>query len=139
EPIYQPSWTVKTIIMREQTFPPDKPVVVEHRYHPSIGMSFDSILRQGLRQNKALEAEVNRYRTTYCIEDAFLKLLDKDAGASEPNTTKLVERRIKYVLTTGANWAGPIKDFHLVVNKGQPDRLVSFCAEGTKKISPTQF
>ena len=49
------------------------------------------------------------------------------------------ERRIAYVLTTGANWAGPIGDFHLVVDKGAPDSLVSFCGDGVKKISPTQF
>jgi hypothetical protein len=50
-----------------------------------------------------------------------------------------VERRISYVLKTGANWAGPIKTFHLVVDKGQPDRIVSFCGDGIKKISPTAF
>jgi hypothetical protein len=49
------------------------------------------------------------------------------------------ERRIAYILTTGANWAGPINDFHLVVDKGAADSLVSFCAEGVNKISATQF
>ena len=42
-------------------------------------------------------------------------------------------------LTTGAKCAGPIADFHLVVDKGAPDLLVSFCGDGVKKISPTQF
>ena len=50
-----------------------------------------------------------------------------------------MERRISYVLKTGANWAGPIKAFHLVVDKGQADRIVSFCGDGVKKISPTVF
>jgi hypothetical protein len=68
-----------------------------------------------------------------------LKLLDKLAGADEANKAKILERRISYVLTTGANWAGPIKDFHLVVDKGQADRLVSFCGEGVKRISATAF
>jgi len=43
------------------------------------------------------------------------------------------------VLTTGANWAGPIGDFRLTVDKGEPDSLVSFCADGVKKIGPTTF
>ena len=32
-----------------------------------------------------------------------------------------------------------IKDFRMVVDKGKADSLVSFCAEGVKKISRTQF
>ena len=43
------------------------------------------------------------------------------------------------MLSTGANWQGPIKHFRLVVDKGEPGHLVSFCMDGVKKISPTQF
>jgi Domain of unknown function (DUF4424) len=139
EPLYEPVWTLKTSAVRQQTFPPGKPVTVEHRYRTSVGLSFDSVLRQGLRGKKAMESEVTRYKTNYCVSDEFLKSLDKIAGADEANKAKILERRISYVLKTGANWAGPIKDFHLVVNTGQSDRLVSFCGEGTKQISPTAF
>jgi hypothetical protein len=139
EPFYDAGWTLKTSVVRQQTFPPGKPVTVEHHYRTSVGLSFDSVLRQGLRNSKALEPEIQRYKANYCIPDDFLKSLDKVAGAAEANTGKILERRISYVLKTGANWAGPIKDFHLVVNKGQPDRLVSFCGEGVKKISATAF
>jgi Domain of unknown function (DUF4424) len=139
EPLYEPTWTLKTSVVRQQTFPPGKPVSVEHRYRTSVGMSFDTVLRQGLRQKKALESEVQRYKTNYCILDDFLKSIDRLAGADEANKTKILERRISYVLKTGANWAGPIKNFHLVVDKGQPDRIVSFCGDGVKKISPTAF
>jgi hypothetical protein len=58
--------------------------------------------------------------------------------ADKTGKPRIVERRINYVLTTGANWAGPIKDFHLVVDKGRPDRIVSFCGQGKNEISPTQ-
>jgi hypothetical protein len=139
EPFYDPAWTLTTSVVRQQTFPPGKPVIVEHRYRTSVGVSFDSVLRQGLRQNKGLEAEVQRYKTTYCILDDFLKAVDRLAGTDEANKARLIERRVAYVLSTGANWAGPIRDFHLVVDKGQPDRVVSFCGEGLKKISPTAF
>jgi hypothetical protein len=139
EPLYEPTWTLKTSVVRQQTFPPGKPVSVEHRYRTSVGMSFDSVLRQGLRQNKALESEVQRYKANYCILDDFLKSIDKLAGADEANKAKILERRISYVMKTGANWAGPIKNFHLVVDKGQPDRIVSFCGDGVKKISATAF
>jgi hypothetical protein len=139
EPLYEPTWTLKTSVVRQQTFPPGKPVAVEHRYRTSVGLSFDSLLRQGLRQKKGLESEVQRYKTNYCIGDDFLQSVDRLAGADEANKARIVERRISYVLKTGANWAGPIKAFHLTVDKGQPDRIVSFCGDGVKRISPTAF
>jgi len=46
---------------------------------------------------------------------------------------------VSYILTTANNWASSIKDFRLVVDKGSPDALVSFCGKGVKKIGPTQF
>src|SRR5215471_1114769 len=139
EALYEPTWTLKTSVVRQQTFPPGKPVSVEHRYRTSVGMSFDSVLRAGLRQNKALESEVQRYKTNYCVLDDFLRSVDKLAGSDEANKANIQERRISYVLKTGANWAGPIKNFRLVVDKGQPDRIVSFCGDGVKKISTTAF
>lgn len=137
--LYSGSWTVKTSVVRQQVFPPGKPVAVEHRYRTSVGMSFDTVLRKGLRENKDMEEEVKRYRADYCIPDDLLRGIDKIAGPAEANTAQLRERRISYILKTGANWAGPIKDFRLVVDKGRPNRLVSFCLDNVKKISPTSF
>lgn len=137
--IYDGGWRVKTSVVRQQTFPPGRPVVVEHRYRTSMGISFDTVLRKALRENKALEPEFQRYRTAYCVQDDLLKGVDRLAGAAEGNTAKLQERRISYILKTGANWLGPIKEFRLVVDKGKPDRLVSFCLDNVKKISPTAF
>jgi hypothetical protein len=135
--LYEGAWTVKTAAVRQQTFPANQSVLVEHRYHASIGVSFDTVLRKGLRQNKAMTEQINRYRKDYCINDAFLAALDKLAGGAEANTAKIQERRISYILKTGANWAGPIKDFRLTVDKQKSDRLVSFCADRVKSISPT--
>ena len=134
---YEGAWTVKTAAIRKQTFEPNRPVIVEHRYHTSLGISFDTVLRKGLRQNKAMAAEIERYRKDYCVGDAFLAGLDALAAVGEVNKMKLQERRISYVLKTGANWAGPIKDFRLTVDKQKPDRLISFCANQVKTISPT--
>lgn len=134
---YEGAWTVKTAAIRKQTFEPNRPVIVEHRYHTSLGMSFDTVLRKGLRQNKAMAAEIERYRKDYCVGDAFLAGLDDLAAAEEGNKVKLQERRISYALKTGANWAGPIKDFRLTVDKQKSDRLISFCADQVKTISPT--
>jgi hypothetical protein len=127
KPLYSPGWIVKTTVYREQTFPAGKPVIVEHTYRPSVGASPDTVLRKGLRQEKAMAKEIERYRKDYCVSDEFLQELDKIAGSSRNNSAMVQERRISYVLKTGANWAGPIKSFHLTIDKGGNNRLVSYC------------
>lgn len=133
---YDALWRVRTSFVREQTFPPNKPVVVEHRYRPSVGTSSYSWLEPQYRLSKDHQSDVQRYEEMYCPDGDFLKGIEKVRANELGGITEL---RISYVLTTGANWAGPIKNFHLVVDKGRPDRIISFCADRVKKISPTAF
>jgi len=137
KPLYQAGWNVKTSVLRQQTFPANQAVTVEHRYKTSVGISFDTVLRKALRQNRGMAKEVERYRKDYCVTDKFLADLDKTAGTAEANTSKLQERRINYVLKTGANWAGPIKQFRLRIDTQNAGRLVSVCAPNLKIISPS--
>jgi hypothetical protein len=132
---YAVAWVAKTSAVRQETFPPNQKVLVEHRYHPSVGTSSDTILRSALRNSKPLAPEIERYRREYCITDAFLAELDKRAGNGKANKAMIGERRVSYVLKTGANWAGPIRSFKLTVEPGGHDRLVSFCA-GRLKPAP---
>ena len=39
----------------------------------------------------------------------------------------------------GRSSPGIIKNFRLVIDKGRPDRVVSFCLDNLKRISPTAF
>jgi hypothetical protein len=133
---YSVAWVAKTTAVRQQTFPPDRKVIVEHQYRPSVGTSSDTILRRVLRSNKSLSAEVQRYRKDYCVSDAFLAELDRRAGDGPLNASMIQERRINYVLKTGANWAGPIRSFKLTIDPGNSDRLVSFCAGRLKPTAP---
>ncbi|MBR1232055.1 DUF4424 domain-containing protein [Bradyrhizobium sp. AUGA SZCCT0182] len=123
--LYSAGWIVKTAVYREQVFPPGKGVVVEHTYRPSVGASPDTILRKTLRQNKAMAKEVERYRKDYCVSEEFLQELDKLAGSLRDGGAMVQERRVSYILKTGANWAGPIKSFHLSIDRG--GHLVSYC------------
>ena len=50
-----------------------------------------------------------------------------------------MEQRLRYILTTGGNWRAPIGRFRMVVDKGRADAIISFCADGVRRISPTQF
>ncbi len=45
----------------------------------------------------------------------------------------------EYVLRTGALWAGPIKEFELVVRKSSPEQLVSTCFGGLARTSAVEF
>jgi hypothetical protein len=129
-----PNWLLSTAFYREQTFPAGKRLVVEHSYKPSVGQSADVSFVAPEAQS---EPWFELYRQKYCMDDAFLKAA---RAANLPDGgNSLFENRISYVLRTGSNWAGPIAKFRLVVDKGSPKNLVSFCADGVKKIGPTQF
>ena len=129
-----PNWLLSTVFYREQTFPAGQKIIVEHSYRPSVGQTADVSFVAPEAQS---EPWFEPYRQKYCMEDAFLKAAR--AGLTPDGGNTLFENRIAYVLRTGSNWAGPIANFRLVVDKGTPNNLVSFCAEGVKKISPTQF
>jgi hypothetical protein len=134
---YQPAWTLRLNITRKQVFPAGKRVRVEHRYTPLAGGSVGGSLMAQFRKEEWTQFN----RKKYCIEDSWYRAFDKAIApkVSENNSAPYTEVWLGYVLKSGANWKGPIKDFRLVVDKGKPENMVSFCAEGVKKISPTQF
>jgi hypothetical protein len=127
-----PAWTVKESWYWQQVFPAGRDLVVEHSYVPGTGGSVDAAL--GFPEFRA-SPEGRAMIRDYCVDSAFLAGLDRLRRRS-PATP---EQRIGYILTTGGNWRSPIGDFRLVVDKGAPANLVSFCGEGVRKISPTRF
>ncbi|MEK4034277.1 DUF4424 family protein [Methylocystis sp. IM3] len=131
---YEPQWSLRTIVTRRQTFPPKTTVSVEHEYAPLAGGSLAGYLSASQRKTSEFKGKQRKY----CIERDWLASFDRRAGKTEAGDA-YGEIWLGYVLTTGANWKGPIGEFRLVVDKGNADRLVSFCADGVKKISDTQF
>ena len=132
----RPRWTLKTTYYFEQSFPAGREVVIEHRYKPSVGGSAGTSLGQKASQK---ESWYQDYLRKYCIDASFLAAIERAKVAAKSDFPPLQELRIAYILKTGGNWAGPIKSFRLVVDKGAPDNIVSFCGQGVKKISATQF
>ena len=134
-----PAWVLKTTFYWTQTFPAGKVVEVEHRYIPAVGGSVDTIVGSSM-WNEDYEGWATQHRKKYCIEPSFVAAVNrKRATAPEGSMSGYTEKRIGYVLKTGANWAKPIGDFRLVVDKGAASNLVSFCATGVKKTGPTRF
>src|SRR5204862_8271112 len=118
------------------TFPAKAETAIEHRYKPSVGASTQTALGSpGVAQEEWYDDFVDKY----CIEKELLTTLERGRREARGPYAPYSEQRIEYVLKTGANWAGPTKQFRLVVDKGDPDSLVSFCGEDARKISQTEF
>lgn len=131
-----PTWDVVTHVTRKQVFPAGKTVEVTHRYAPLIGGSVAGGLEPSLR------TQYPGHVKEYCVDKSFLAAFDRKWAARQNDPDAVMaysETWIGYVLSSGRNWRGPIKQFRLVVDKGKPDNMVSFCMDGVKKISPTQF
>jgi hypothetical protein len=134
-----PAWDMVTHVTRRQTFPAGKTVTVTHEYTPLAGGSVAGALYPEIRKN----ADWQDYARRYCIDAEFLAAFDareaRNRTARPDSPAPYGETWIDYILKSGRNWRGPIKDFRLVVDKGKPDNLVSYCMAGVKKISPTRF
>jgi len=130
------AWTVKRTYHWTQLFPAGRDLAIEHNYAPGTGGSVGTPLTMaGFRG----DAEGKAYIARYCADTAFLAGVDRFARAAGGGDAALPEMRVQYVLKTGANWRAPIGSFRLVVDKVAPGNLISFCADGVRKISPTQF
>lgn len=129
------NWNLRATFHWEQTFPAGKAVVVDHHYKPIVGGV--SIF--------ADEAQFKDY-ASYCLDEqgkAGVRHLLKQAQAAtkadpqKPEGIAPVE--LGYILTTGANWKGPIGDFHLTIDKEKPHAVLSLCMSGLNKTGPTTF
>ena len=131
---YRPLWALRTAFHRMQTFPAGRTINVEQSYTPISGGSVESMLLVGDRNN----AERRRLVRDYCVDSAFetaSRALARRVGGPE----HVQEGSLAYILTTGANWAGPIGRLHITIDKGDRQNLMSLCAPGIRRTSPTQF
>ena len=131
----QARWTLKATYYWEQTFPAQSELLIEHRYKPSVGRSAVTSLASPDARGESWYQE---YLRKYCIDRHFIGALENARRAENSDFPAIQEQRIAYILKTAANWAAPIKSFRMVVDKGDPKNLVSFCGNPAK-ISPTQF
>jgi hypothetical protein len=131
-----PLWTLRSKFWRKQVFPAGRDLLVEQTYTPGTGSQ--STLSFGAPDLSA--EQQSHYRETYCTDGPFrsaVQALYRQANA--PNAKiGAFEEYLSYVITSGANWAGPIGTFRLVIDKGDTT-LVSFCGDGVRKIGPTTF
>lgn len=106
----------------QQTFPAKQTIFVEHTYKPGTGGAVDF----GMQDEKD---------GRFCIEPDLQQWIDKVYKEGKHLSTSIVQ----YILTTGANWKGPIGHFRLTVKKANPEEKLSFCATGLQKIDNLTF
>ncbi len=111
-------WESQIIYSWQQTFKANSMTQITHTYQPLVG--------GGVYLDESQYPE-------FCVDNALQRSIKKNGWRSYS--------ALSYILTTGANWAKPITNFKLTVER-DPDELVSFCWKGkgdVKKVSPTTF
>ena len=112
-------WSSQVVYSWKQVFKANSVTQVKHQYQPLVGGS--------------VSLYEDRYFDQFCMDSHFKKGLKKSQTEHSPYQV------LSYILSTGANWAKPIQDFKLTIERDKGE-LVSFCWNGkVNKISPTQF
>lgn len=111
-----------------QTFPAGKPLRVTHDYKPAAGGEAMFWFADEERDTKIKK---------YCIEPDFAAWIDKTNRPDKGSV--LSPTYVDYILTTGANWKGPIGKFRLTLQKKKADDKISVCATGLKKVDARTF
>lgn len=131
-----PIWTVKSAYWWNMRFPAGQITRVSHSYTPSVGgtagLSF-------VDQEGGPGYSYRAYQEKYCIDEGFFPAASRIVRQSKDEIVPYGEHRIAYILSSGANWGGPIGEFELVVDKGTTSNLISFCAQNVTKTGPTRF
>lgn len=128
-----PRWTLQTTFLREQTFAPQAEVRVSHSYTPVAAASLDSLLPgQAEPPWEGYSEHLATLRSRYCpepeIEAQMQAQLRGETGLRGFST--FFSQEVDYILTTGANWRGPIGHFRLVVESPGSWDFVFLCLPG---------
>lgn len=140
-----PRWTLRSTFYREQVFEPQTEVVVEHRYVPVAAGSVESVFPAPADPSDFYTEWWRDYHkeasARYCVSDndeaAMRAQLSGETGLRGYST--FMSHEVGYILTTGANWAGPIRDFHLTVEAPGRWNWAFLCLEGIERVSPSRL
>ena len=120
---YSFNWGVSIRYHWNQTFPAGTQISIRHEYenYPPGGIWSWS--------HPATEDYQRKIAERYCIDDSTSKALVRCKAAYQ----------IDYILRTANTWKGPVGKFKLTIDKGQPQNVLSLCADGVEKTGPTTF
>ena len=148
-----PLWQTYITYYWRQTFPANKTIQVSHAYRPYTGYQWLSYTPKEPGQEVSLDEIVIHHRdvdasgnpekkklTDYAMSDedrvTLLALFGpgvspKEHGKGGAHPMTYGTQEVRYILTTGARWKGPIKSFRLEVIPPTKDTLVLASFDGT--------
>ena len=121
----EPLFTLNEYFIWQQMFGAGKTVKIKHTYSPSLTTGVPMPATNLIKD----------YAKATCLDKSTQHNMfkrEKEYGLRWAN--------VRYILLTGNNWQGAIKDFNLSIEKQYPEEMVSLCFDGElKKVSPTTF
>jgi len=132
----EPLWLLETSFWRRQSFPPGVDVVVEHRYLPVSGGSASAPVGNAEPDFAEGDGWAADSRRRYCIEpEVEIEANRRRQVGAGPDARHFGASDLGYVLTTGANWRGPIGRFRLTVEAPNPADFVFVCLDGARRVA----
>jgi hypothetical protein len=146
------NWTVHLQYHWTQTFPARSTIHIMHEYTPFVGFqpiqleSFKQVLTTCKKpEPKPLSAsqvqDDKNLLVSFCPDIPFLhaaiQRIEKDAPSSGYYE---FPQWVDFILSSANTWKRPIEDFTLIVERGEPDTLVSLCSPGkVEKLDANHF
>ena len=137
-----PQWQLRNRYFWRQTFPVGTEVRVRHIYKPFLGSALIGKAAEvdGRKVvGRFIGEERNPGGDRYCLDDGTRRALAAAQSRNPKETMPFGAAEIEYILTTARNWRGAIGSFHLTLDKGAPENILSLCWNGLKKTGPTTF
>jgi hypothetical protein len=122
-----PNYLVSVRYYWEQLFKAGQDLKIHHDYTPVTGGSVYYVSDEMIAD--------------FCIDAGTRKAMDKVAATAMADNSGLyvLLADLEYVLRTANTWKGSIGRFRMTLDKEDPKAIVSLCADGLKKTSPTTF
>jgi hypothetical protein len=124
DPARHPGWVVKAAYHWTQLFPAGGTVAIAHNYKPVLGGGLRSAT--DLTTPGATDGLAARFCASAADEQAAARLPGHAVDNTMQAVGPLLMRWLGYILSTGANWAGPIGHFRLEIRQGAAD-LATTC------------
>jgi len=128
-------WKIQETLIWRQTFPAGEDTRVSHVYTPAVGgYYYFSRLENApdKASNKSIVTNAG-FSDEACIDEATSRSINariNNLHKTGVDTVAVLVSDVEYILGTGRNWRGPIRDFTLRVTKSLPDEVVSLCFPG---------
>jgi hypothetical protein len=136
-----PYWIVDIKYYWKQKFPANSTVSIKHRYTPYYGSRFDVFQPSPRWPYKEGEMSTGIVKES-CLAQNIKESLEKKMITKVNETGKMTYLGyswVSYILTTANNWQGPIKEFHLIIEKPEGS-ILSLCFDNKiVKSGPTRF